>query len=356
MKKLVVLLLIAVSVVACKKNAAEEGAAPVAKEASKEVHVYNWSEYLPEEVLTQFEEETGIKVIYTVYDSNEAMYAKVKLLDGKGYDVIVPSTYYITKMADEGLLHKIDRNLITNFDQFTQELLFQPFDKNNDYSIPYMWGTTGMAVNTDYIDPSKVKSWADLWNPEFKGQLMLQNDVREVFHAALRKLGYSGNTRDEAEIKAAYDELVKLMPSVRLFNSDSPKIPYLNEEVYVGMMWNGEGFRANNENPKIQYVYPTEGVAAWMDSFAIPANAQNVENAHKFIDFMSRPDVSAQVSNFTGYSSPVATATEFLDEAAKNSRIAYPTSEELKNMEFQLSVGDAITIYDKYWQMLRAGN
>ncbi len=344
MKKLLIILLVTVAVVACKKKPVEE------------VHVYNWSEYLPEEVLTQFEEETGVKVVYTVYDSNEAMYAKVKVLDGTGYDIIVPSTYYITKMADEGLLQKIDKSKLSNYSQFTKELLNQPFDPSNDYSIPYMWGTTGMAVNVDYIDANKVKSWADLWNPEFKGKLMLQNDVREVFHAALRKLGYSGNTTDEKQIEEAYNELVKLMPSVRLFNSDSPKVPYLNEEVYVGMMWNGEGFRANNENSKIQYVYPTEGVAAWMDSFSIPANAKNVENAHKFINFMSRPEISAQVSNYTGYSSPVATAVEHLDEATKNSRIAYPTSEELKNMEFQLSVGDAITIYDKYWQMLRAGN
>lgn len=324
------------------------------KKNSKEVNVFNWSEYIPNEVLNQFEKETGIKVNYTTYDSNEAMYAKIKVLDGAGYDVIVPSTYYVDKLSKEGLLQKLDHAKLPNFSGFNPKLLHQNFDPENNYSIPFMWGTTAIGVNAKYINPDNVTSWKDLWNPAYKGKVMLQNDVREVFHVALHLLGFSGNTDNETQIKAAYEELQKLMPSVRLLNSDSPKVPFLNEEVNIGLMWSGEAFMANNENPNIKYIYPVEGAAIWADNFAIPSKAKNVENAYAFIDFISRPDISAKISNELGYSSPVLKAADYLDNETKNSSIVYPSDKQLENAEFQIDVGPAITIYEKYWEKLRA--
>ncbi len=359
MKKLLVAMLMCIALVACtKKNkevetSSSDNATPVAKNANQEVYVYNWSEYIPDEVLQQFEKETGIKVVYTTYDSNEAMYAKLKVLGGEGYDVTFPSTYYIKKMSDEGLIQKIDKSKLKNYKDFIPAVINQPFDPNNEYSVPFMWGTTGIGVNTKYVDPAKVTSWKDLWNPEFKGKLMLQNDVREVFHMALKSLGYSGNTTNPKEIEVAYEELKKIMPSVRLFNSDSPKIPFLNEEVYVGMIWGGEAFRANQENPNIKFVYPKDGVALWMDNMVIPAKAKNVDNALVFIDFILRPDISAQISDASGYMSPLVTSKEHLDEVTKNSRIIFPIEEDLVNSEMQDSVGDAITTYQSFWEKLK---
>ena len=345
MKKLLVVLFMCLAMFACTKKS---------EKAAQEVYVYNWSEYIPDEILQQFEKETGIKVVYTTYDSNEAMYAKLKVLDGEGYDVTFPSTYYIKKMSDEGLIQKIDKTKLKNYKDFEPALLNQPFDPENEYSVPFMWGTTGIGVNTKYIDAAKVTTWNDLWNPEFKGKLMLQNDVREVFHMALRALGYSGNTTDEKQIAEAYEYLKQIIPSVRLFNSDSPKVPYLNEEVYVGMIWGGEAFRANQENPEIIFVYPKDGVALWMDNMVIPSKAKNIDNAHAFIDFIIRPDISAKISEAAGYMSPLTTSKEYLDDFTRNSRIIFPLPEDLENSEMQDSVGETITVYQKYWELLKA--
>jgi len=323
--------------------------------ADKVVYFYNWSEYLPEKVLEQFTEETGIKVIYTTYDSNEAMYAKLKLLDGGGYDLAVPSTYYVNKMRNEGLLHNIDHSKLSNYKNLDPKLLNRPFDPDNGYSVPYLWGSTGIAVNSAEIDPAKVTAWADLWNPEFKGQVLLTNDVREVFHMALRTLGYPGNATDPEQIRQAYEKLVTLMPNVRVFNSDSPKLPYLGGEVNTGMIWNGEAYAAEQENPAIKYVYPKEGVILWLDSLVIPKNAKNVDNAMALINFLLRPEIGRFISEEIGYASPNLASVKLLDEAVRNNRTVYPTPDDLVNAEFQVDIGDAITVYEKYWEKLKAG-
>ena len=171
--------------------------------ADEELYFYNWSEYIPTEVLEQFTEETGIKVIYSTYESNESMYAKLKT-HPDGYDLVVPSTYYVKKMRDEGMLQKIDKNKLSHFDGLDPNNLNKPFDPNNQYSIPYIWGATGIGVNTDFVDKDSVNAWADLWSPEYEGQLLMMDDAREFFHIALTKLGYSANTTNPEEIKVAY--------------------------------------------------------------------------------------------------------------------------------------------------------
>lgn len=346
MKKTLMILLVCAVLFACsKKN-------------QNEVYVFNWSEYIPEEVLKQFEKETGIKVKYTTYDSNEAMYAKIKIMDGNDYDILVPSTYYVQKLAKDGLIQEIDKSKLASLPNMQERLLNQPYDPDNIYSVPFMWGTTAIGLNAKYIDPSSVTVWGDLWKPEFKGKVMLQNDIREVFHAALHSLGYSGNTKKEKEIEEAYLKLADLMPSVKLFNSDSPRIPFLNEEVYIGIMWGGEAFMAEEENEDIKYIYPKDGAAIWVDSLVIPSKAKNVENAHKFIDFITRPDISAKISNYVGYTSPLKkeAITKYLEPRAQNSNIIFPEETDLENAEFQLDVEEALPIYNKYWEKLKVGN
>lgn len=346
MKKLLIILMLGILTIACTKT------------NKNEVYVYNWSEYIPDEVLKQFEKETNIKVRYTTYDSNEAMYAKIKITGGADYDVVVPSTYYVQKMYKEGLIQSIDKTKISNFNKLMPQLVNQSYDPDNKYSIPFMWGTTAIGVNAKYIDPDTISSWSDLWKEEFKGKVMLQNDLREVFHAALRSLGYSGNTKNQNELEEAYNKLVKLMPSVKLFNSDSPRIPFLNDEVYIGIMWSGEAFMAEQENDNIKYIYPKDGAAVWVDSLVIPSKAKNVENAYKFIDFIIRPDISAKISNYLGYTTPVdkSEVTQYLDEDTKNSRTIFPTNEDLVNSEFQLDVEEALPIYSAYWEKLKIGD
>jgi len=323
----------------------------------KLLYLYNWSEYMPETVLEQFQQETGIKVVYSTYDSNEAMYAKLRLLDSKNsYDLAVPSTYYVSKMRREGLLAKIDKSKLKNFRNLDAKLINQPFDPDNSYSVPYLWGSTGIAVNTDKVKPGTISKWRDLWKPEFKDRLLLTNDTREVFHMGLRVLGYSGNDTDPAHIEAAYHELKKLVPNVRAYNSEAPRMPYLEGETDAGMIWNGEAYMAKQENPAIEYIYPEEGVILWLDSLIIPSTARHVENAHKFIDFILRPEVAAAISEEIGYASPNRAAVATLDENVRNDRSVYPTAADLKNSEFQTDVGEAITVYQKFWERLKTGS
>lgn len=329
---------------------------PAAAVCSDKVFVYNWTEYIPDAVLQQFTEETGIKVIYTTYESNEAMYAKLKLMDGTGYDVVFPSTYYVNKMAKEGLLQVVDHELIPNINGLDALLLDKDYDPDNTYSIPYMWGSTGIAVNSELIPIEKVTSWKDLWNEEYRGQLLLHDDLREVFHIALSIKGYSSNTRNPKEIEEAYLLLKELMPNVLLFNSDSPRMPYLAGEATIGMIWNGEAYMAQEENPAIAYVYPTEGANFWVDSFVIPKGAKNSENAHKFINFMLRPDIAQACVESVGYATPVLTALPLLDEQLRNNPILFPSRAAIEAGEFQTDVGEALPVYQKFWEKLRSGN
>lgn len=329
---------------------------PASISAAEKVYVYNWTEYIPEAVLQQFTKETKIKVIYTTYDSNETMYAKLKLVRGEGYDVVFPSTYFVNKMSREGMLQPLDHSLIPNIGELDSAVMDKEFDPGNVYSVPYMWGSTGIAVNTDIIDAALVTSWRDLWSSEYKGQLLLQDDMREVFHMALKINGHSSNTRDPKEIEAAYNLLKELMPNVLLFNSDSPRLPYLAGEVNVGMIWNGEAWMAQQENKAITYVYPSEGANFWIDSFVVPKGANNVENAHKFIAFMLRPDIAKMCVEENGFATPVTTALPLIDEDVRRSRTIFPSAEIISRGEFQTDVGDALALYQEYWEKLRAGN
>ena len=281
---------------------------PVSILASEKVYIYNWTEYIPDAVLEQFTSETGIKVIYSTYESNETMYAKLKLIKGEGYDLVFPSTYFVSKMSKEGMLQPLNHALLPNLAGLDTSLMDKEFDPGNVYSIPYMWGSTGIGVNGDVIAASEVNSWQDLWRKEYRGQVLLQDDMREVFHMALRIKGYSSNSRNPGEIEEAYELLKELMPNVLVFNSDSPRLPYLAGEVTVGMIWNGEAWMAQQENKAITYIYPSEGANFWVDSFVIPAGAENVENAHTFINFMLRPDIAKACVEENGFATPVTAA------------------------------------------------
>lgn len=318
----------------------------------QELYFYNWSEYIPSEVLEDFTKETGIKVIYSTYESNESMYAKLKT-QGTGYDLVVPSTYFVSKMRKEDMLIEIDKSKLSNFAGLDSNYLNKPFDPNNSYSIPYIWGATGIGINTDMLDKSNIHNWADLWDAKWEGQLMMMDDSREVFHIALVKLGYSPNTTDPKEIEAAYEELKKLMPNVLVFNSDFPANPYLAGEVSLGMLWNGSAYMAREEGANIDIIWPEKGAIFWMDSLAIPAGAANIEAAHKMIDFLLRPDNAAKIAVEIGYPTPVKAAYKLLPEEFANDPSIFPPQEIMDSGEWQDEVGDASVLYEEYFQKLK---
>ena len=320
--------------------------------AGGELYLYIWSEYIPDEVVENFTKETGITVNLSTYDSNEAMYAKIKLA-GEGYDLIVPSSDYVGLMRRQNMLQPIDKAKLTNFANLAPKFVNQPFDPDNQYSVPYMWGSTSICVNTALVDAAQVSSLNDLWKPELSGRLLLPNDPREVFTLALKSLGYSLNETDPAHLEEAYQKLTKLMPSVRVFDSDSPKQALLSGEVALGVVWNGEAYVANEENPEIKYIYPTEGYSLWMDSLCIPKGARNVEEAHAFLNYLLRPDVAAAISTEMGYSTPNAKAMAVIPEEVRSNSIVYPTEEEAARGEFLDDIGEAMSMYEAYWVKLK---
>jgi spermidine/putrescine transport system substrate-binding protein len=323
--------------------------------AKKNLYVYCWSEYIPEAVIAQFTAETGIKVTLSTYDSNEAMYAKVKMT-GQGYDLIVPSTDFVSRMGKEGLLLPLDKKRLTRLGNLSPKLMNQAFDPGNTYSVPYMWGSTAMAVNSADAVAAGVTSLADLWKPEIKGKLLLPNDMRSVIGLGLKRLGRSWNETDPAQIQKACELLQPLMANVRVFDSDSPKQALINNEVSAAILWNGEAYIASGENPKIRYIYPPEGFGLWLDSLCIPKGAKNLVEAHAFIDFLLQPKVAAAISEEMGYSSPNLKAMELLPAEVRANAIVYPDEATLARGEFEVDLGrETERIYEKCWTTLKTG-
>ncbi|MDR1360023.1 MAG: spermidine/putrescine ABC transporter substrate-binding protein [Deltaproteobacteria bacterium] len=323
-------------------------------ETAQEVVVYNWSEYIPQDVLDDFSKETGIKVVYSTFESNEAMYAKVKLLRGKGYDVVVPSTYFVELLRDEKLIQPLDRTRIKNLENLDPTLLNQAYDPGNAYSVPYMCGILGLSYNSKYIKPGTLKAWKDLLRPEFKGKIILTDDLRDAFGLALLAKGHSVNSVDPAEIRQAADFLGQLKSSVRVFDVTAIKQALISEEVWTGPIWNGDYLVALDENPDLAFIFPEEGGIPWVDSFVITSGAVNVENAYAFISYMLRPDVALRCMEEFKYTSPNLAAVSLLPPEQRQNRIFIPGPEEMKNAEYILSIGKTLEEYEKYWERIKA--
>ena len=319
-----------------------------------QVVVYNWSEYIPQSVLDDFTKETGIKVVYSTFESNEAMYAKVKLLRGRSYDVVVPSSYFVDLLRRDKLLRELDHSKIPNLSHLDPKLLNQEYDPGNKYSIPYMWGAAGLAYNSKYIPEGSITRWADLLKPELKGKIILTDDLRDAMGLALRASGHSINTKDSKALKDAFDFLAKLKPSVRIFDVTAIKQALISEEVWIGPIWNGDYLVAKEENPALSYVFPREGAMLWVDGFVVPVGAANVDNAYTFINYMLRPDVAVRCVEEYKYSSPNLDAVKLLPEEMRANPILVPGENELKNAEFTNVVGDALSEYEKHWEQVKA--
>jgi spermidine/putrescine transport system substrate-binding protein len=323
--------------------------------AENVVNIYSWSGYIPQSVLKAFTKETGIKINLSEYDNNETLYAKLKTSPHAGYDIIVPSSYFVQRMLKQNMLAKIDKTQLPNYANLNPLFLHKNFDPNNDYSVPYLWGSSGITINTDYFKPHSVTSWEELWNPKYKNQLMMLSDPREVFAIALFTLGYSVNDTNPKHIEEAYLKLKKLLPNVKIFNSDAEQTIYIDEDAVIGMAWNGDINLSQAENPKLKFIYPKEGFVLWIDCIAITKNAPHLENAHKLINFLLRPEIAKQISMQTGYSTPNLKAIELLPQEMQNNPIFNPSQETLSRGQLQEDLGATLATYEKYWELLKIG-
>lgn len=309
--------------------------------------IYNWGDYIDPDLITTFEEETGLKVIYETFDSNEAMYTKVQQ-GGTKYDIVVPSEYMIERMIEEDLLYPLDYTQIVGMEHLVPEFLDLPFDPENKYSIPYFWGTLGIVYNDKLIEAAAIDSWSDLWNFEYSDRLMLIDGAREILGLTLQSLGYSLNTRDMAELAEAEARLSELAPNVKAIVADEIKMYMIEEEAPIAVTFSGEAADMMWENENLHYVLPEEGSNLWFDNIVIPKTVQNVSGAHEFISFMLRPENAAINAEYIGYSSPNQTAIEeYIDEEVVNDEQFYPNLADVEHLEVYENLGlDYIGIYN----------
>lgn len=344
-------------------QAPEPTQAPAAHEpqvTSKEFNLYAWSEYVPQDLLDAFSQEYGVKVNYDTYSSNEELLAKLQA-GASGYDVIIPSDYMVTIMANLGLLEPIDLNHIPNFANIDERFKNPPFDPGNKYSVPYQWGTVAIAVNTEKVQ-RPITKFADLWDPMFRNNLVVLDDEREIIGMALVVLGYDKNSTDPAQLEAAKQKLLELVPNIKLYDSDSPKTALLSGEVIAGVIWNGEAALAHQENPAIDYILPEEGCGLWEDNLAIPKGAPHKDAAEAFINFVLRPEMSILITRDFPYSNPNKAALELLAKENPEAYQAYmgfaatnPPAEALEKCHRIVDVGEATTLWDKVWTEVKGG-
>ena len=295
------------------------------------INVYNWGDYIDTDVIKEFEDEFGIKVNYSMYETNEDMYIKLKQ-GGSSYDVVIPSDYMIEKMIREDMLLKLNIDNIPNIVKVNEDLLSPDYDPTNEYSVPYMWGTVGILYNTTMVE-TPLDSWDILWDEKYDDQIIMLNSQRDSLAVALKRLGYSMNTRDVGELEEARDELILQKPLVYAYLGDQVKDTMIAGEAALAVVYSGDAVYMIRENPDLAYAFPKEGTNLWFDSMVIPSSAKNKEGAEAFINFMTRPEIAARNADYIGYSSPIPEAIEMLPNDLKNSKVAYPDSEQIANME-----------------------
>lgn len=318
------------------------------------VNVYAWTGEVPEFIVKQFENETGIKVNFSTYENNEIMYAKIRAVKNAGYDVIMPSSYFVDRMRRQNLLVPLDKTKLPNLVNLNPSFVHPIYDPQGEYCVPYIWGITGIFANSQYFSKDSVKKWADLWQPRFKDQLLLLDDTREVFSMALLSLGYSPNDRDPEHIKAAYLKLKALLPNIKVFSTDTVVSILIDEDATVGMAWNGDAYKASQENEHVQFIFPEEGFVIWVDNFSIPQGAPHLNEAYTFINFMLRPDIAKAVALYTRFPIANAAGQQLLPPAIRNNQSVYPPPEILAHGQFQSDVGDeTLALYEKYWEELK---
>jgi spermidine/putrescine-binding protein len=331
-------------------------AEPTALPLAKELHVFNWSEYIDLQIYADFEAEYGVHVVEDTFASNEDLLAKLQA-GATGYDIIVPSDYMVAIMIEIDLLAELDLDNIPNFANIDPKFKDPPYDPGNKYSVPYQWGTTGIGYNSEAFDEAP-DSWTYLLDPEvasqYAGQISMLNDARETIGAALKYLGYSLNTTNEQELEEAKQVLIRQKEWVKTYDSEQYEDLIAADELLLAHGWSGDFFMAAEEDERIWYVIPSEGAVIWADNLCIPRSSKNQYTAEVFINYLLRPEVGAMISNFTWYASPNKAAEEFIDPEILEEPAIYPPPEVMAKLEWIRDVGDALPLYERIWTEVKA--
>ncbi|MGP4115661.1 ABC transporter substrate-binding protein [Levilactobacillus zymae] len=317
--------------------------------SGKVLNLYNWGDYLDPALLKKFQTETGYHVNVETFDSNEAMYTKLKQ-GGTHYDLAVPSEYMVSKLKAAHLLQPLDHSRLTGMQNYDSRFLNQPFDRRNRYSLPYFWGTLGIVYNDRFVKPGTLTHWSQLWSPKYRDQLMLIDSARDILGMALVEQGHSMNTTNPQTLLAATKRLDQLSPNVKAVVADEIKMYMSQDEAAVAVDWSGEAAEMLAQNKHLHYVVPSEGSNLWFDNLVIPKTAQHYQAIYAFLNFMSRPQNAAQNAEYIGYATPNAKAKALLPARVRNDRQFYPDDKTLRHLQVYRNLAPRVvqTYNDRY--------
>lgn len=353
--KKAVLVLLTVALVAgvsgCGKKEVETDASK--PYAGTTLTIFNWYDYIDESVLHQFTEETGIKVEYTNFTTNEEMYTKLAS-SPSSYDVIFPSDYIIERLINEGMLAELDTSKMPNYAGLLDWIKAPDYDSEGKYSVAYMWGTVGILYNTQMVS-APVTSWNALFDEQYANNVMMMDSVRDTLGVGLKYLGYSMNSTDEAQLGEARDVLIdqKKRGIVKAYYVDETKDMMVANEAALSVVWSGDALYAIEKNDKLAYVVPDEGSNIWVDGMCIPKGSKNIEAAQVFIDFMCRPDIAYKNQQYIYYSTPVAAVVELYTEDEKADMTLNPAQEIIDRCEFFVDISAYSDLYESVWMEIK---
>jgi putrescine transport system substrate-binding protein len=339
----------------------------------RSVNVYNWSDYIDEEILSDFTKETGIEITYDVFDSNEIL--ETKLLAGKtGYDVVVPTGTFLARQIQAGVFQKLDKSKLDNLknmDPAISERL-EKYDPGNEYAINYMWGTTGIGYNVDKVkeilgEDYVVDSWDMIFNPEIAGKLKecgiyMLDAPTEIIPASLNYLGMDPDSKKPEDIEKAQELVLSIRPNIRKFHSSEYINALANGDICVAVGWSGDVLQARDRAAEadagvtVEYAIPKQGALMWFDNMAIPADAENVDEAHEFLNYIMRPDVMAKASNYVYYANGNVASKPMLAEDVIGDPAIYPSEETVQRL-YTVSPNDQRTdrVYTRAWTKVVTG-
>ncbi len=321
-------------------------------EPNEVLYVYNWGEYMDEEINELFEQETGIKVVYKIYDNNESMYAVVKNAPGT-YDIVFPSDYMVGRMIAEDMLEPIDFSNVPNFNYIMETFKNLEYDPTNQYSVPYTWGTVGLLYNTKTVTEAPT-SWDILWEEQYADQILMYNNSRDTLGVSLLRNGCSLNTINEAELKAANAELIKQKKLLQAYVSDDIFSKMESGSAALTPVYSGDALSMMDENPDLAYTVPEEGTNRFVDCVCIVKDAPNKEAAEKYINFLCRQDIAERNRDFTAYSTPHQLVYDALPEEIRNNAVAYPSDEIIAKTEVYTNLPQStLVLYNKLWNDLK---
>jgi spermidine/putrescine transport system substrate-binding protein len=323
------------------------GSEPELGAMEKELHIYNWSDYIAEDTVPNFEKEFGVRVSYDTYESNEEMVAKLQA-GASGYDIVVPSGYIVPVLVAIDLISPISQSHVPNRTNIAPIFRNLPSDPDARYTVPWHWGTSGIAYRMDKVKVP-VDSWAVFHDGPFAKKMTMMDDGREVIGSQLRYRGHSLNSTDPTQLADAKRDCISMKRNLKAYISAPVKAQLISGDVWISQLWNGDTSQAMAEQPSLRYVVPREGCTIWVDAMVIPRSAPNKRGAHEWMNYILRPDVGAALSKATGYGSPNSAATKVMKDP-----VPYPTDEELKRLEYQVDLGKHTEVWDRIWTEIKS--